>query len=383
MRFTDDRIVLVVLNRPVYSPQFWTFLFPNYSSINKHRDCWDSIYKRTVIQENLPIQQLLGEDTLRKFNCCRIATLHSTGKKTRSRSSSPSSNDGKRQQGFYVGGSEQSGNLVLEPDSSRNEDFVSQFFNSARARGAESLTSEECTKSGAHDIVKLSSGIKGYRLGGAVQQPSELVESNGSTPQDVTLVMWENGFTVDGGPLRLYSDMRNHSFLQTIGEGRVPGEIIRQYPGKIIYLRMERRSEPRVVESKPFTGEGQRLGELVPTVFSTRNLEQKTSNSANPANNGFVDSNDIKKAQEATKLNDEEPITQVQIRLPSGERIVGKFNHNHTVGDIRNFVVIAAPVYAFQPFNLMTTFPNKMIEQENISLKDAGLLNAVIVAKLV
>ncbi|VIO87436.1 Uncharacterized protein BM_BM7200 [Brugia malayi] len=323
----------------------------------------------------------------------RIATLHSTGKKTRSRSSSPSSNDGKRQQGFYVGGSEQSGNLVLEPDSSRNEDFVSQFFNSARARGAESLTPEECTKSGAHDIVKLSSGIKGYRLGGAVQQPSELVESNGSTPQDVTLVMWENGFTVDGGPLRLYSDMRNHSFLQTIGEGRVPGEIIRQYPGKIIYLRMERRSEPRVVESKPFTGEGQRLGELVPTVFSTRNLEQKTSNSANPANNGFVgfthlgmhflDSDDIKKAQEATKLNDEEPITQVQIRLPSGERIVGKFNHNHTVGDIRNFVIIAAPVYAFQPFNLMTTFPNKMIEQENISLKDAGLLNAVIVAKLV
>uniref|UniRef100_A0AAF5PIF3 UBX domain-containing protein n=1 Tax=Wuchereria bancrofti TaxID=6293 RepID=A0AAF5PIF3_WUCBA len=323
----------------------------------------------------------------------RIATLHSSSKKTRSSSSSPSSDDGKRQQGFYVGGSEQSGNLVLGPDSSRNEDFVSQFFNSARARGAESLTPEECTKSGAHDIVKLSSGTKGYRLGDAVQS-SELVESNGSsTPQEVTLVMWEDGFTIDGGPLRLYSDMRNHSFLQTIGEGHVPGEIIRQYPGKIIYLRMERRNEPRVVESKPFTGEGQRLGELVPTIFSTRNLEQKTSNSANPANSGFVgfthfvmhflNSDDIKKAQEATKLNDGEPITQVQIRLPSGERIVGKFNHNHTVGDIRNFVVIAAPDYAFQPFNLMTTFPNKVIEQENISLKDAGLLNAVIVAKLV
>lgn len=43
----------------------------------------------------------------------------------------------------------------------------------------------------------------------------------------------------------------------------------------------------------------------------------------------------------------------------------------------------AAPHYAFQPFNLMTTFPNKVIEQENISLKEAGLLNAVIVAKLV
>ncbi|VDO61715.1 unnamed protein product, partial [Onchocerca flexuosa] len=115
-------------------------------------------------------------------NCfrSRIATLHSSDKKPRSRSSSPPNNDEKRQQGFFVGGSEQSGNLVLGPDSSRNEDIVSQFFNSARAHGAESLTPEENAKFGTRDAVKFASGSKGYRLGDTVQ-PSELVESNVSS----------------------------------------------------------------------------------------------------------------------------------------------------------------------------------------------------------
>lgn len=37
--------------------------------------------------------------------------------------------------------------------------------------------------------------------------------------QDVALVMWENGFTVDGGPLRRYTDPPNQLFLDAIAEG--------------------------------------------------------------------------------------------------------------------------------------------------------------------
>ncbi|KAM3725922.1 NSFL1 cofactor [Dirofilaria immitis] len=312
------------------------------------------------------------------INCTmsrRIATLHSS-EKSRSRSSSPPNDDEKRQQGFFVGGSEQSGNLVLGPDSTHNEDIVSKFFSSARAHGAESLTPEENARFGTRDAVKFASGSKGYRLGNTIQ-PSELVESNissDSVPQEVTLIMWENGFTVDGGPLRLYSDLPNHSFLHSISEGHIPNEIIRQYPGKTIDIRMERRYQPYVVKSKPFSGQGQRLGEIVPTIVSAGNLEQNTNNDANPANSECVDFHCVKKAQETIKLTNEEPVTHVQIRLPSGRRIVGQFNHNHTVGDIRNFLIIAAPDYAFVPFNLMTTFPNKVIEQENVSLKEADRL---------
>ncbi|OZC11004.1 UBX domain protein [Onchocerca flexuosa] len=342
----------------------------------------------------------------------RIATLHSSDKKPRSRSSSPPNNDEKRQQGFFVGGSEQSGNLVLGPDSSRNEDIVSQFFNSARAHGAESLTPEENAKFGTRDAVKFASGSKGYRLGDTVQ-PSELVESNVSSdsvpdselrllkPSSILAVILikQNGmfFDTSNKPKKSFGlvvflisppwdcvvvillDKRfnGQSFDRSVLSNafvlleHIPNEIIRQYPGKTIDIRMERRYQPYVVKSKPFSGQGQRLGEIVPAIISAGNLEQNTSNGANPANSGCVDSHCVKKAQETIKLIDGEPITHVQIRLPSGGRIIGQFNHNHTVGDIRNFLVIAAPDYAFQPFNLMTTFPNKVIEQENTSLKEA------------
>ncbi|KAL3982783.1 SEP domain family protein [Acanthocheilonema viteae] len=310
----------------------------------------------------------------------RIATLHSSDKKKGTRSNSPSSDDEK--QGFFVGGSGQSGNLVLGSDSSRSEDFVSQFFKSVRAHGAEPLTDEENLRLGTHDAIKLAPRKKGYNMPDGTEQSDLLQSTEPLEIQEVAVAMWENGFTVDDGPLRLYSDTLNHPFLQSVREGRIPIELIRQHPGKIIDIRMERRRETYVVKPKPFTGQGQRLGELVPEFDQTENMEQKTSSCANLAKSPRVDSESVKKAQEAIKLVDGEPTTHIHIRLPSGERIMGQFNRNHTVGDIRNFLIIAAPGYAFQPFSFMTIFPSKVIEHENISLKEAGLLNAVIIVKL-
>jgi UBX domain-containing protein 1 len=34
------------------------------------------------------------------------------------------------------------------------------------------------------------------------------------------------------------------------------------------------------------------------------------------------------------------PVTTVQIRLADGSRLVGQFNHSHTVADIRRFIVL-------------------------------------------
>lgn len=68
----------------------------------------------------------------------------------------------------------------------------------------------------------------------------------------------------------------------------IPNEIIRKYPGKTIDIRMERRLEPYVVKPKPFSGQGQRLGELVPTIAAAENLEERSSNGANSANSGCV-----------------------------------------------------------------------------------------------
>ena len=38
------------------------------------------------------------------------------------------------------------------------------------------------------------------------------------------------------------------------------------------------------------------------------------------------------------KIDDSQPITSLQIRLHNGERLVVKFNHTHTVQDIRLYI---------------------------------------------
>ena len=52
------------------------------------------------------------------------------------------------------------------------------------------------------------------------------------------------------------------------------------------------------------------------------------------------------------------------------------------VSDLRQFVVAARPAMAAREFVLMTTFPNMELTDENKTLQQANLLNAVIVQRL-
>lgn len=52
------------------------------------------------------------------------------------------------------------------------------------------------------------------------------------------------------------------------------------------------------------------------------------------------------------------------------------------ISDIRLFIVDARPAMAATSFVLMTTFPNKELADESQTLKEANLLNAVIVQRL-
>ena len=52
------------------------------------------------------------------------------------------------------------------------------------------------------------------------------------------------------------------------------------------------------------------------------------------------------------------------------------------VSDVRQFLVAARPAMAAREFVLMTTFPNRELTDETLTLQDANLLNAVIVQRL-
>ena len=78
--------------------------------------------------------------------------------------------------------------------------------------------------------------------------------------------------------------------------------------------------------------------------------------------------------------DDNQPVTSIQIRMPDGQRLVGRFNHTQLVRDIRSFVAAARPGLPVPPV-MMTGFPSKPIEDESLTIEAGGLISAVVIFK--
>ncbi|KAL7975946.1 hypothetical protein Chor_005504 [Crotalus horridus] len=153
---------------------------------------------------------------------------------------------------------------------------------------------------------------------------------------------------------------------------------------------------------KPFAGGGYRLGaapeeesayvagEMRPNAAQDVSIsglglgpEQPTAPQVMGSSSPSQEAENEAKARSLITIDETEPTTNIQIRLADGGRLVQKFNHSHRIRDIRLFIVDARPAMAATGFVLMTTFPNKELSDEDQTLKDANLLNAVIVQRFV
>jgi len=273
------------------------------------------------------------------------------------------SSDEEEGQAYYAGGSEHSGQQVLGPP--KKKDIVADMFKSVQEHGVEILEP-------GSSIAGSSRAFKGtgYKLGHD-ETTSEVVPgaTEPSRPQEVTLRLWQNGFSVNDGELREYSDPSNRDFLESIRRGEIPHEL-RQGSAEIHLAmedhRMEQFRTPKG-KNKAFQGHGYTLGSPAPVVVGACTDDDKPANEA--------------RAKEVVKADSTKPTTSLQIRLADGSRLVAQFNHEHTVAQIRQYIVAARPQYEMQSFNLITSYPSKVLD-ESQTIKDAGLLNAAIMQKL-
>ncbi|XP_051946822.1 NSFL1 cofactor p47 [Xyrauchen texanus] len=221
-------------------------------------------------------------------------------------------------------------------------------------------------------------GGGGYRLGAAPEEESAYVSGERRQPSssqnvNVVLKLWKTGFSLDDGELRNYSDPGNALFLEAIRRGEIPLELRQRSRGGQVNLDMEDHRDEDFSKPKSafraFTGEGQKLGSATPELVSLQRSPQDQAASE-------------AQATASISLDSSQPVTSIQIRLADGGRLVQKFNHTHRILDVRQFVASARPALAAAEFVLMTTFPNKELMDESQTLKDANLLNAVIVQQL-
>lgn len=285
-----------------------------------------------------------------------------------------SSSEDEEGEAFYAGGSERSGQQILGPPGKGRQDIVTEMFKSVRERGA--VVFEDGPASTSRGRGGAFSGV-GYRLGQTADDHEQVTPGKtkqDNKPRSVRLQLYREGFTVDSGPLRHYTDPNNAEFLSCIRRGEVPAEL--SSGGAEVRLSLEdRRHEdiPRVAAPRAFTGKGHMLGSPTPaTVGAT----------AAVAASGADRAANTRAAQGAVRLDDAQPATTVQFRLADGTRLTGRFNHTHTVGDLVQYVTRAEPAYQLQAFVLLTTFPSSELSDHSQTLKEANLLNTTLLQRL-
>jgi UBX domain-containing protein 1 len=122
--------------------------------------------------------------------------------------------------------------------------------------------------------------------------------------------LWKNGFTVDDGALRSYSDAQNKEFLEAIEKGAPPRELLRQAEGAEVNLDMQDHRDEEYVPPKNkyvLYNDGYKLGSPTPTVVSNASPNDQAKNE--------------NLAKSELSVDESKPVTQIQVRLSNGSRL--------------------------------------------------------------
>ncbi|XP_074659934.1 NSFL1 cofactor p47-like [Tubulanus polymorphus] len=279
---------------------------------------------------------------------------------------------------FYAGGSEHSGQAIVGPprkkkQGSTADDLIQNMFKSAREHGAEDVGMDEAI--GQKKRNKPTFKGAGYRLGETPDDSEKVSSGPVDEPQeiDVTITFWKDGFSVDDGPVRDFMDEANKPFLDSIARGEIPMELVRRAKGGEVNVNMVDKRTDEFTKPKKntraFTGEGRMLGSPCPAVAVTNTTSDKLKQNQDSA-------------QSEISVDASQPTTQIQIRLSDGSRLVAKFNHTHSVGDIRRYICTARPEFASMSFVLMTAYPKNELTDNSVKINEANLLNAVIIQQM-
>lgn len=277
----------------------------------------------------------------KKKSTSNVATLFTMNK-------SSSDEDEEEGQAFYAGGSERSGQQVLGPPRRKtpSNDIVSEVFRSAQESGAEIIEHRHAPSSSGGGSSSLYTGM-GYRLGMTPEDHEALPQTSRPRPQTiepVVLKLWRQGFSINNGELRLYEDPVNKEFLNSIMKGEIPNELRQMVGSGTVDFELEdhRHEEFKKVPGKiqAFAGKGHTLGSPAPNVLEgTSGVEGASVGAGTLAKTESNTQETEKRANDELAVDPEQPTTMIQVRLADGSRVSGRFNHSHTVNDIRRFLI--------------------------------------------
>ncbi|KAF9347414.1 hypothetical protein BGX26_001086 [Mortierella sp. AD094] len=289
----------------------------------------------------------------------------------------------------YFAGGEKSGVMVQGPPGKKDPKSLVDDILKKAAKGGQKREEEEAEQPAPKKSYFTGAGNRlgseGESSSSPATQPQTPVRQTPS-PEALetvtrTLTFWRNGYSLEDGPLMSYSDPANREFLDAINRGQAPIKYLNVKPGQPVEMRVLTRreedyKEPPKAPPKPFEGTGNRLGSVAsPTASSSStpgSFPGGSSSSAAPP-----------PPPRSLQVDESQPVTSVQIRMADGTKMVARFNHTHTVNDIRGLINASRAGESSRSYVLQTTFPKKDLVDVQQTIKDAGLLNAVVLQRYV
>ncbi|XP_073055988.1 plant UBX domain-containing protein 4-like [Primulina eburnea] len=271
-----------------------------------------------------------------------------------------SDSDSDDPQEYYTGG-EKSGMLVQDPSKGHDVDSI---FDQVRQVGAVPGSLENLQpSSSSRSFTGTGRSLSGETVQTGPQQPESIVHN---------IVFWRNGFTVNDGPLRRLNDPENAPFLESIRKSECPKELEPADRRSSVHVNLIRREENRPEIEAPrisFQGVGRTLGSNSATEPVPETTGPATLHGAPSPSQGLV-------------VDRSQPSTAIQLRLADGTRMIARFNHHHTIADIRSFID-ASTTRGSRTYQLQSVgFPPKILSDHSQTIEQAGLLNSVVIQKL-
>ncbi|KAK7907173.1 hypothetical protein WMY93_015785 [Mugilogobius chulae] len=193
-------------------------------------------------------------------------------------------------------------------------------------------------------------------------------DASGTSKVEMVVRLWKDGFTVNDGEFRSYTVPENQDFLDAIKRGELPSEWESRAEEEELEISVEDFTEETYVPKKkafhPFSGRGYRLGSVAPRVVARSPSVHEDGESA---------------PIPMVTLDHALPVTSLQIWLADGRRLIQRFNLSHRITDVKDFVTRCQR--SCPPFVLTTSVPFRELSDQELSLEEADLANAVIVQR--
>ncbi|CAK7268809.1 protein phosphatase regulator [Sporothrix epigloea] len=235
--------------------------------------------------------------------------------------------------------SQEAGNSSSGPSTQAQAPLPSRFRGSGQTLGGEGVESRTIPDANASAAAATAAGSE--------------------VPEERTLHIWQDGFSIDDGPLRRYDDPNNAADLQMIRQGRAPVHLMNVPFGRAVDIKLHEHQErwhalPQIY--RPFSGQGRRLGSPVPGGGTTSSIFEALASSLAPASASASASSS---SASVPTVDESLPTLTIRVQLPDGTRLPARFNTTQTIGDVYAFVDHALPTGSSRPWVLATTFPNK------------------------